>query len=122
MPKTFTSEFDVPIGGDAVLGRVMREFVPFFGRYKYQVTDQGPAGLTLTRRYLSGWAFLGGLLTFPLGILIWALVRVTETVTVTFTALGPSSTRVLVTGQGPPEVREYAAALEHQAAKAVDPC
>jgi hypothetical protein len=112
--STFAYEFDVPVNAEAILGSAMREFVPFFGRSKYQVTTQTSTGITLTRRYLSGWGFFFGLITFPLGILIWALARSTQTISLTFTPLGPAGTRIVITGQGPVEVQEYAAILAQQ--------
>jgi hypothetical protein len=119
MADAFATEFTVPLGPETVLGDAMREFVPFFGRHKYQVTSQGPDGLTLTRRYLSGWAFLGGLITFPLGILVWALARRTQTVAFTFSALPTGGTRIVVSGQGPSEVQAYVSALGEHARQPV---
>jgi hypothetical protein len=115
----FAAEFDVPVSVESMLGNAMREFVPFFGRYKYEVISQTTAGITLKRRYMSGWGFFLGLVTLPLGLLIWAFMRSTQTVSLTFTAIAPAQTRVVIAGQGPREVREYATALQHQAAPVV---
>jgi hypothetical protein len=113
---TFAVEFVVPVEPDAMLASAVREFVPFFGQEGFQMTAQTPTGLTLTRRYLGPGAFIGGLLTFPLGILIWALVRKTQTVNFSFSPMG-SSTRVVASGQGPRSVHEYVALLkEHSEA------
>jgi hypothetical protein len=101
MPRTFATEFVLPV--DAVVTRqnAIREFVPVFGRDGFQMTAQSAEGLTFSRRYLSGWAFLGGLLIFPVGILVWLFVKRTEIVTVSLTAHGPDRTRVLISGRAP---------------------
>jgi hypothetical protein len=115
MDRTFTAEFTVASSRENVAGDALREFVPFFGREGFQVTAQSADGFTLSRRYLGGAAMIGGLLTFPLGIVIWALARRTQTVTFSFSAQG-TGTRIIIAGQGPPGVHAYIAALAESAA------
>jgi hypothetical protein len=104
---------------DTVRQTAVREMVPFFEARDYQLDSQGADGLKLTHSYLSIWGALGGLLIFPLGILIWIFVRREEIVTFSFSREA-NGTRVLIRGKGEAHVKKYVDLfqVEHEATDA----
>lgn len=104
--KTIAADVLIHAEPDTVRQTAVREMVPFFEGRGYQLDSQGADGLKLTHRYMSIWAGLGGLLIFPLGILVWIFVRREEVVTFSFSREG-DGTRVLIRGKGEAYVKKY---------------
>jgi hypothetical protein len=104
--KTVAADVLIHEAPDSVRQAAVREMVPFFEGRGYQLDSQSDDGLKLTHRYMSVWAGLGGLLIFPLGILVWIFVRREEVVTFSFSHEA-DGTRVLIRGKGEGYVKKY---------------
>jgi hypothetical protein len=111
--KRISADVFISAEPDAVRQNIMRGLVPFFERRGYKPELQGPDALQLTYRYLSVPAMLGGLLIFPLGILVWIFVRREETVTVNFLREA-DGTRLLITGDGDRYTKGYVDGIQDE--------
>jgi hypothetical protein len=114
MAGPFVSEIAVPVAPEFARTNAIREFVPVLGGYKFQMTAQSPDGLVFERRYLGPGAFIGGLLTIPIGFLIWAFVRRTDVLTINF-APSAVGTRMTVSGRAPRGVEDWFAGIKEAA-------
>ncbi len=106
----FANEFRSANPPQDVLANVLLMTTDDFAAMGYRVTAQSPQSVTMERRYLPGWGVVVGILTFPIGILIWAVYRRSATLTFSFVPDG-QGTRVVITGEGEPNLREYASGL-----------
>jgi hypothetical protein len=109
--KTIAADVLIREEPDSVRQTAMRDIVPFFEGRGYQLDSQSADGLKLTHRYLSIWGAFGGLLIFPLGILVWIFVRREEIVTFSFSRES-EGTRVLIRGKGEAYVKKYVDLLQ----------
>jgi hypothetical protein len=98
--KTISADVLIHAEPDAVRQTAIRDIVPVFEGRGYQLESQGAEGLKLTHRYLSFWGALGGLLIFPVGILVWVFIRREELVTFSFSRAS-DGTRVLIRPRSP---------------------
>jgi hypothetical protein len=107
--KTFSRSLEAPRPPETVLAEALSSMAVPLSRIGYQVTSQGPAGITFVRRYRPWWVWLGVVLLFPLGLLL-LLIRETAAIVV---ALEPTEDgcRILIDGRGPPEVDRAIATL-----------
>jgi hypothetical protein len=104
--KAISADVLISAEPDAVRQTAIRDIVPVFEGRGCQLETQGAEGLKLVHRYLSFWAALGGLLIFPLGILVWIFVRREELVTFSFSREA-DGTRVVIRGQGDAFIKNY---------------
>jgi hypothetical protein len=114
MGELFVSEIALPVAPELARTNAIGEFVPVLGAYKFQMTAQNPDGLVFERRYLGVGAFIGGLLTIPIGFLIWAFVRRTDVLTINF-APSEVGTRMTISGRAPKGVEAWVAGLKETA-------
>lgn len=78
----------------------------------YKLVEQTPARVAFLHRYLPGIGVIVGLLTFPLGILIWAFYRREDRLSFTVLDGEAGCCRVLVAGQGDKPTAEWANRLD----------
>jgi hypothetical protein len=117
--KPIAADYLIPGQPDSARQTVVRETVPFLEGRGFQLESQGPEGMKLTHRYLSIWGALGGLLIFPLGLLVWIFVRREEIVTFSFFAES-DGTRVLVRGRAEAIVKKYVDLLQAEHGEVAD--
>jgi hypothetical protein len=111
--KTISADVFMPAELDSVRQTAIRDIVPVFERRGYQLEAQSAEGLKLTHRYLSFWGALGGLLIFPIGILIWIFIRREELVTFSFSRES-DGTRVLIRGKGEAFIKQYVDTIQKE--------
>jgi hypothetical protein len=81
-------QFTLPGPVSEAISTWQLERTGWFATGGFNLVAQSEAVLTYSRRYTPGWAVVVGLLTFPLGMLLWFFVRNTDTVTARFDLRG----------------------------------
>lgn len=96
-----------PGGTDDVRAHVLSDYARGLSQFSFHVLDQGADRVVFRRRFLPPSGFWLGLLTFPIGIIFWATMRQEQVITFSLTPETSDQTRMLVAGQGTPEVRAW---------------
>lgn len=75
-------------------------------RQGYSITDQGPDGITLVRRYRQWRIWVGVVALFPLGLLFLLISPRTATISMSFEANEGTGSRIVIVGEAPKRVRQ----------------
>ena len=119
MSDPISLQYADPLAPTEAPNRWLAERTSSLARAGYKLTTQSGALQAYTRRYTPGIAVVLGILTFPIGILLWLFWRREEAFTMEWAPYGGGSL-VTVRGEAPPNVRATfeAIAAEHNAAYA----
>jgi hypothetical protein len=96
-----TQEFSSHESSSAVRESLLTKITPWAMQdWRFTIKLQTEETLTITRRYLPGWALLVGIITLPglVGLLLLIFYRREDTVTFTIVPAEAGGTRVLVNG------------------------
>jgi hypothetical protein len=85
-------------------GHVLAQLTGDMQRWRYRLTNQGPAALVFSYRYRPGWLISPCVLLFPIGLLFLIYTKTVE-ISFAFAADTRNHSEVSVVGQGPPYIR-----------------
>lgn len=97
--------FDTDESPEASVARWMRDWSPYLIKQGFRPVGQTPTAISYAGKYLTLGRFVLGLLTFPVGILVWFFAKKAQGLTVTFEPVG-GGTRWRITGNAFMRVRQ----------------